>query len=167
MALSAQVLGLVLMLASNAPGKDACALLTAAEIKAFAGAAVGKGEATVVPAVGGSTCRYEWGPRTPKSGPYYLTITVSEGAKMWPNTPPATVKQAMISAATHDARSNSGVIAGLGDAGTFKSTRPDRISTTAYLKGLILDVSYEAFGTDARSRKDQVIGLLKAAAKRL
>ena len=60
---------------------------------------------------------------------------------------------------------NTAVIPAVGDAAVYESNDPIRVETTALVKGDMLIVTFQS--ADARARKDQVIGLLKAAAKRL
>jgi hypothetical protein len=60
---------------------------------------------------------------------------------------------------------NAAVVSGVGDAAVFLSDSPNRAATTAYVKGVLLQVNLE--GPDARARKEQVIALLKEAAARL
>lgn len=60
---------------------------------------------------------------------------------------------------------NAAVIPGVGEAAIFMSDDPSRAKTTAYVKGILLQVNLEC--SDARAMMDQVIALLKSAAVRL
>lgn len=60
---------------------------------------------------------------------------------------------------------NAAVIAAVGDAAIYQSNAPIRVVTTALVKGNVLIVTFQS--ADARTKKDQVIALLKAAAGRL
>ena len=81
---------------------------------------------------------------------------------MFSGMPPDMVKpalQALVAAGTADA-----LIPEVGDAAIFKADSPAYVCASGYLKGRILQVRLD--GSEAREKKDQVIGLLKTAASR-
>jgi hypothetical protein len=105
-------------------------------------------------------CKYEWEAGTDAaSGHFALQIVF--GA---PLTDSATTKEGVLSMA-RDGGPNATVVSDLGDAAVFLSDSANWAAVTAYVKGVLLQVSLE--GPDARARKDQIIALLKAAAARL
>lgn len=105
-------------------------------------------------------CRYEWGSGTDAaSGHFALQIVF--GA---PLTDSATTKEGVLSMARNGGP-NAAVVSDVGDAAVFLSDSANWAAVTAYVKGVLLQVSLE--GPGARARKDQVIALLKAAAARL
>jgi hypothetical protein len=67
---------------------------------------------------------------------------------------------ASVAAGTNDA-----VIPEVGEAAVFKPDSFAYATATAFIKGRVLQVHLD--GLDASNRKDQIIGLLKAAAARL
>ncbi len=144
-----------------APGRNVCALLTAAEIQSVApGVHVGDGVASTDP-IGSLNCRYLWeaGDRTPGR----LNVTVGDATRWFPGMSPDLIRQGVLKTArpgTADA-----VIRGVGEAAVFTSDAPIRAKTLAYLKGRILNVELE--GPGARGKKDQVIALLRSAAGRI
>jgi hypothetical protein len=75
---------------------------------------------------------------------------------------PSLVRRGLLAQA---GKPNSAVIPGVGDAAIYESDDPIRVKTTALVKGNMLIVSFES--VDARARKDQVVALLKAAARRM
>jgi hypothetical protein len=146
------------------PG-DACALLQAAEIQVLAGAGkVGAGQASTDP-LGSRLCRYEWGTgNNVPSGRSILDVSVTSTAKAYPGTDPSLVRQGLL-ASVKAGDPNTAVIAGVGDAAIYESNAPIRARTMALVKGNVLFVTFQS--ADARAKKDQVIALLKAAARRL
>lgn len=144
--------------------KDACALLTVAEVQAMAGAAVKDGITGSVPSLGALSCTYTWGPgNNAATGLYQLSVLATDASKAFPGMSPALVKQAML------ARVKLGGIAGpvpdIGEVATFESDDPIRINAKALAKGVLLTVELE--GSNARLRREQVILLLKTAVGRL
>jgi hypothetical protein len=145
---------------------DPCSLLKAPDLQAIApGVSVGPGTVTRQPELGSATCSYHWGPGSnAASGRFNLHVTVSDASKAFPGTSGATIIQGLL-AETKKRHSTAVVVPGVGQAAIFKSEAPIRANTTAYIKGLILQVDLD--GLDGRTKKDQVIALLKAAAARL
>ena len=168
---AAFVLGLAFVAGAPGPGRVAgivsaqglnpCALLTVDEIDPLAGkASVAEGVPNSVPTVGYGSCRYLWGAGT---GRFRLDVTVNEASRAFPGMSPEQIKQrllASVRAGTADA-----VISEVGEAAVFKPDSPVYASAFALVKGHILGVHLD--GVSAREKKDQVIGLLKAAASRL
>jgi hypothetical protein len=136
-----------------------CALLTIDDIQPLApNTKIADGLAMSFD-VGYTTCRYSWG-----TGPNHYTLDVSAGeaSRMFSGVQPDLVKpalQAMVAVGTADA-----VITDVGEAAIFKADSQVYVYATAYLKSRILQVRLD--GSDARDKKDQVIGLLKTAATR-
>jgi hypothetical protein len=146
------------------PG-DGCALLRAAEIQALAGTAKVDAGKAGTDALGSRTCRYEWGAGgNVQSGRSFLNVSITPISKAFPGMDASKVRQGLLAGAKAG-KENSAVIPGVGDAATYESDDPIRVKTTALAKGSMLVVTFESL--DARAKKDQVIGLLKAAAGRL
>jgi hypothetical protein len=145
--------------------RNACALLRTPEIQALAGGAkIGDGVPTT-DALGSRACQYKWGTGgNVQSGLSYLNVSVTETSKAFPGMSPSLVKQGLLAGAKAG-KADTAVIPGVGDAALYESNDPIRVKTTALVKGTMLIVSFESL--DARTRKDQVIALLKAAAGRL
>jgi hypothetical protein len=138
-----------------------CGLLTIDEIEPLAAMqTVVDGIANATPSAGRAACRYEWGAGT---GRYTLDIIVSDASRMYAGTSPDAIKQGLASVPT--VGSVGEAIPDIGDAAAFKSDSPFLATTTAFMKGQILQLNLD--GYDARAKKDQVIGLLKAASARL
>ncbi len=115
--------------------------------------------------LGSFVCEYKWGTGgNAVSGLYTLQVIVSDASKAFPGMDPGTVKEGLLAEATKPGATAT-VIPGVGDAAIFDSNAPIRASTTALVKGSMLQVNLE--GPDARTKKNQVIALLKAAAGRL
>jgi len=149
---------------TSAMPKDACALLTVAEIQEMAGTLVKDGTPGKVAALGSVTCTYTWGPANySASGQYQLNVLATDASKAFPGMSTALIKQAM--AARVKAGGVAGEVPGIGDAATFESDQPTRVNAKTLAKGVFLSVELE--GPNARLQKDQVIALLKAAAGRL
>ena len=162
--LMSAVFGIGSAVGAQKPG-DGCALLQATEIQALAGTVkVGAGKAGT-DALDSLTCRYEWGTGgNVQSGRSYLNVTVTPLAKAFPGTAASVVRQGLLAAAKAG-KANTAVIPDVGDAATYESNDPIRVTATALAKGNVLIVSFES--ADARAKKDQVIALLKTAAGRL
>ena len=172
MSKNALIVGVVLAAgaAMNAGGqsaampKDACALLTVAEIQEMAGTLVKDGTPGKVAALGSISCTYTWGPANyAATGQFQLNVLATDASKAFPGMSTTLIKQAM--AARVKAGGVAGEVPGIGDAATFESDQPSRINTKTLAKGVFLSVELE--GPNARLQKDQVIALLKAAAGRL
>jgi hypothetical protein len=170
MGTNALMLGLVIATADG-PGaalpKDPCALLKPAEVQALApNAKIGAGVASTVSAVLNSfACEYKWGSGgNAVSGLYTLQVIVSDLSKTFPGMEPGTIREGLLLEAGKPGATAT-VIPGVGNGAIFDSNAPIRASTTALVKGSMLQVVLE--GPDARTKKDQVIALLKAAAGRL
>jgi hypothetical protein len=138
-----------------------CALLTTDEVDSLApNTNVAAGVASSVPAYGYMTCRYTWGTGV---GRFNLEIAVADPSRMFAGASPDQVKQRLL--ASVKAETSDAVISEIGEAAVF---RPDSVAdatATALVKGHILQVHLD--GLFARERKDQIVGLLKAAAGRL
>lgn len=145
--------------------KDPCALLKAAEIQTLdPKGQIGTGVPSKPDALGALSCEYEWGPGgNAYSGKHYLHVTVGEASKLFVGLDAATLKLGIAMQAKSEP--NGAAISGVGDAAVFSSTDKIRSKTMALVKGLILQVNYEAL--DGFAQKDHVIALLKAAAARL
>lgn len=149
---------------SAAMPKDACALLTVAEIQEMAGALVKDGIPGKVAALGSISCTYTWGPANyAATGQFQLNVLATDASKAFPGMSTALIKQAM--AARVKAGGVAGEVPGIGDAATFESDAPIRVNAKTLAKGVFLSVELE--GPNARLQKDQVVALLKTAAGRL
>jgi hypothetical protein len=82
---------------------------------------------------------------------------------MFPGMDAKTIKMGMLGG-PRGLPPDTSAVPGVGEAAIYKSASPIRTSTSAYVKGLILQVEFE--GPDAPAKKEQVIALLKAAASR-
>lgn len=154
-----------LVFASHAVPKDPCALLKPAEIQTLdPKGQIGSGVASKPDALGAVACEYEWGPgANVYSGKNYLHVTVGEASKLYVGVNAAMLKQGIAMQAKSEP--NGAAISDVGDAAVFSSSDKIRSKTIALVKGLILQVNYEAL--DGFAQKDHVIALLKAAAARL
>jgi hypothetical protein len=145
----------------SAQALNPCALLTTDEVDSLApNTNVAAGVASSVPAYGYMTCRYTWGTGV---GRFNLEIAVADPSRMFAGVNPDQVKQRLL--ASVKAETSDAVISEIGEAAVF---RPDSVAdatATALVKGHILQVHLD--GLFARERKDQIVGLLKAAAGRL
>lgn len=150
---------------SAAMPKDACALLTTAEVQAIAGgAAVKDGTPGKVAALGSLSCTYTWGTGSnAATGQYQLNVLATDASKAFPGMSTALIKQAM--AARVKAGGVASEVPGIGDEATFESDQPIRANAKTLAKGVFLSVELE--GPNARLQKDQVVALLKTAAGRL
>ncbi len=149
--------------------KDACALLTPAEIQAALAptATIGRGvpDASALPL--GIECTYTWGPRTKEWGQSALTILVLDASKSWPGLRPEVIQQGLLLKAKHGGPGSS-EIGGIGDAAVFTfETRSSNGTAEAYVKGKGVHVSVAFHGGSALQDKDKVIALLKKATSRL
>jgi hypothetical protein len=152
-------------LAAEQPG-DGCSILKPAEIQTLAGSAKVDAVAST-DGLGSRLCQYKWGTGgNVQSGKSYLNVSVTETSKAFPGTDLATLKNGLLARVKMaQAPAAAGVIPGVGDAATWASNDPIRVETTAFAKGKVLTVTFEA--KDARAQKDKVSALLKAAAGRL
>ena len=147
--------------------KDPCALLKTSEIQALApGAQIGDGVSnTDLVDLGSVACKYEWGTGgNVASGRFYLSISFSDGSRIYPGKSSELIKEGLL-ASVKAGDANAAVIPGVGEAAIFMSDDPIRATTSAYVKGILLQVNLEC--SEARAKKDQVIALLKSAAARL
>jgi hypothetical protein len=144
------------------PG-DACSLLQGAEVEALAGSSkVGPGRPET-DALGSRLCRYAWGTGgNVQGGRSMLDVSVTPTSVAFPGTDAAVLREGLLAKAGPP---NTAVIPGIGDAAVYESNAPIRVETTAFVKGNMLIVTFES--SNARARKDRVIGLLKSAAARL
>jgi len=163
---TAPALALTLLTGIAVATPDPCSLLKPHDLQAIApGASLGPGTLTKQPEIGSATCSYQWGPRgNAASGHSNLHVTVSDASKAFPGTSGEMIKTGLL-AETKKAGTTAGVVPGVGEAAIFHSESPIRANTTAYLKGMVLQVDLD--GPDGRAKKDQVIVLLKTAAGRL
>ena len=83
---------------------------------------------------------------------------------MFPGLDSQTIRQGLLDM-TKQPGANAVAVPGVGDAAIFESAAPIRANTTAYVKGMVLKVDLD--GPEGRTKKDQVIALLKALAVRL
>ncbi|HKW02421.1 MAG TPA: hypothetical protein VJN96_21535 [Vicinamibacterales bacterium] len=144
-----------------AQGSNPCAVLTADDVKPMAVlATVEAGVAASFAPAGYSACRYAWGAGLNR---YKLEVSVSEGSRMFTGASADGIKQSLL--ATVRPETADGVIPDVGDAAVFKAESPVYAYATAFVKGRIVQVHLD--GLDARTKKDQVIALLKTAASRL
>ena len=151
---------------SAALSKDPCALLKTAEIQALIpNAPVSSGVSSTASELGFVQCEYNWGAAgnaysvTPK-----FTVSLTDASRAYPGTSSAMIKEGLLLIVKAGAV-DTAVISGVGEAAIFESPSPNRAETTAYVQGVLLKVDF--VGLDARSKKDQVIALLKSAAARL
>jgi len=140
---------------------NACGLLTIDEIQPLApvNEKIGDGVGGASQPGGRMTCRYEWGTGT---GHYILNVIVADASVMFAGKSPDVIKQGLAAPA---AGTVSEAIPGVGEAAAFKSDSPFLATTSAFMKGRILQLNLD--GYDARDKKDQVIALLKTASARL
>ena len=142
-------------------GSNACGLLTIDEIQPLTGIQqkVSEGVGSSLQSAGRMTCRYEWGTG---AGRYILSVIVADASTMFAGKSADAIKQGL---STPTAGTGSEAIPGLGDAAAFKSDSPFLATTSALVKGRILQLNLD--GYDARDKKGQVIALLKAASAKL
>ena len=144
---------------------NACGLLTIDEIQPLApvNEKIGDGVGGASQPGGRMTCRYEWGTGT---GRYILNVIVADASVMFAGKSPDVIKQGLAAPAAMPAAGTvSEAIPGVGEAAAFTSDSPFLATTSAFMKGRILQLNLD--GYDARDKKDQVIALLKAATARL
>lgn len=138
-----------------------CALIPISEIQPLAGnASVADGVSNALESRGFAMCRYSWGTGTSR---FTLDVVVNDASRVFAGMTADQIKQRLlesVKAGTADA-----VIADVGEAAVFKPDSPVYASAFALVKDRILGVHLD--GAFARERKDEVIGLLKAAASRL
>jgi len=147
--------------ATQAQASTPCAVLTADDVKPLASlASVEAGVALSFAPAGYSACRYAWGAGLDR---YKLEVSVSEGSRMFTGASADGIKQGLL--ATVRPETADSTIPDVGDAAVFKADSPAYAYATAYVKGRIVQVHLD--GLDARTKKDQVIALLKTAASRL
>ncbi len=149
--------------------KDACALLTPAEVQAALAPAVSIGSGisagSMLPL--GVGCTYTWGPRTKEWGDSALTITVIDISTAYPGTRPDTIKEGLLAKAKVGGPDAS-EIGGVGDAGAFTfEARVSSATVEAYYKGKDLDLSLTFHGAESLHAKEKLVDLLKKAGARL
>jgi len=168
---AAFTLGLALAVSGSWPGSaggtvsaqapNPCALLVDDDIKSLAAeASVASGISSSLPSFGFASCGYTWGEGINRRK---LVVVVTEASRMFPGMTPDQIKQRLLEsvrAGTKDA-----VVPEVGDAAMFKPDSVVYATATALVKGRILQVQLDGLG--AADSKDQVIGLLKAAALRV
>lgn len=165
--LAAAAFGVAASSAALAQGAKApCSLLKPAEVQALNPAApVGAGVPSTVPPLGTLVCEYKWAPpQSPAPVNYRLLVMVTEAAKMWPGMDPKTITKGMLGG-PRGLPANTTVVPGVGDAATHTVASPTKTSTSAYVKGLMLQLEFE--GPDVAGKREQAIGALRAAASRL
>lgn len=140
---------------------NACGLLTLEEIQPLTGVhqKVSEGVGGALQSSGRTTCRYEWGTGT---GRYILSVVVADASTMFAGQSADAIKQGL---STPTPGTGSEAIPGVGEAAAFKSDSQFLATTSALVKGRILQLNLD--GYDARDKKDQVIALLKSASARL
>ena len=144
--------------AAQAP--NPCALLPIGEIQPLAAkATVAEGVSNAMQA-GAAACRYSWGTGASR---FKLDVVVNEASRMFPGMSPDLIRQ-RIQASPKPGTADA-ALADIGEAAVFTSDSPVLATTTAYLKGRILQVQLD--GLYARDMKDQMIALLKSAVSRL
>jgi len=170
--LTAFALGLALVVTgASIPGRfdgtvsaqalNPCALLTTDEVDSLApNTTINAGVASSVPAYGYTTCRYTWGTGV---GRFELDIAVADASRMFAGVSPDQVKQRLLESVK--AETSDAVLSEIGEAAVFKPDSVAYATATALVKGRILQVHLG--GLFAREKKDQIVGLLKAAAARL
>ena len=145
----------------SAQALNPCALLTADDVQSLAAnSTVADGVSNSYPAVGYATCRYTWGVG---AGRFNLNVSVTEASRMFPGMSPDQIKQQLVGSVrtgTHDA-----LVPEIGEAAVFRPDSPVYATASSFVKGRVLQVQLD--GAFAGEMKDQVIGLLKAAAARL
>ena len=161
---AAVVLGLVVAgsrtTGSPAP-KDPCTLLTSAEVQTLApGAKIGPGVSTKVGEMA-VDCEWKWGAGNTAQS---LQVDLGDNAKTWPGTSPSDLTLGLM-LLTKTQGATAVAVPGVGDAAIFDSSGPNRAEATALVKGSNIHVALQ--GPDARTKKAQVISLLKAAIGRL
>jgi hypothetical protein len=138
-----------------------CALLPIGEIQPLAlKATLAEGVATAVGPAGASACRFTWGAGVSR---FRLEVIVNEASRLFPGMSPDLIRQ-RIQASPKPGTADA-ALADIGDAAVFKSDSPVLATTTAYLKGRILQLQLD--GLYASDMKDQMIALLKSAVSRL
>ena len=162
----------VALVAAGAPGpgvdvnvsaqeSNACALVTADEIEALAPEeAIAKGVSGALPSFGLVACHYTWGTGI---GRFKLDITIHESSRMFPGMTPDQIKQRLVESVKDG--TDEAVLSEIGEAAVIKPDSTFYVTATAFMKGRILQVRLD--GLTASAKRDQVIGLLKAAASRL
>ena len=155
--------------ASNIAGaqgaKAPCSLLKIAEVQSLnPGAQVREGVPGSVPPLGSVTCEYKWEGGKGAPVDYRLQVIVTEASKMFPGMDAKTIKLGMLGG-PRGLPPGTSAVPGVGEAATYTSASPVKTSTSAYVKGLMLQLEFE--GPDAPAKKEQAIALLKAAAARL
>jgi len=149
--------------------KDPCALLTPADVQAFApNAKVGSGVLTNNAPLGAS-CEYSWGPRTSEWGETDLGIAVVDASKIWPGGLSADDIKQRVLVEVKTSGPDASEIPGIGDGAVFTTDpKSHNAAAKAYLvkaKGVLLEVTFH--GGNPLAQKDKLIALLKAAAARL
>ena len=145
----------------SAQAANPCALLPVSEIQPLAvKATVAEGVPSAIQAAGAAACRYTWGTGANR---FKLDVVVNEASQLFPGMSPDLIKQ-RIQASPRPGTADA-ALADIGEAAVFKSDSPVFATTTAYLKGRILQVQLD--GLYASDMKDQMIALLKSAASRL
>ena len=169
------VIALVLNLAlvAGAPGSglvginvsaqepDVCALVTDDEIGSLAPEeAIAKGISGALPSFGLVACHYTWGTGIDR---FKLDISIQESSRMFPGMTPEQIKQRLVESVK--VGTDETVLSEIGEAAVVKPDSAFYVTATAFMKGRILQVRLD--GLTASAKRDQVIGLLKAAASRL
>jgi hypothetical protein len=142
---------------------NSCGLLKASEVQTLASTArINEGKPEPSDPLGSLLCRWEW--REGQSA-FSLSVINGDASRMFPGTSASLIKQGLLGAAAPGNKKNASVVAGLGEAAVAESSAPTQSMITVYVKGRMLIVTFE--GPDARSKKDQVTALAKAAVSRL
>ena len=145
---------------SPAP-KDPCTLLTLAEVQTLApGAKIGPGVSSKVEEMA-VACEWTWGAGNTAQS---LQVIVGDNAKMYPGTSPGDLRLGLM-LQTKAQGATAVAVAGVGEGAIFDSSGPNRAEATALVKSVNVHVVLQA--PDGRTKKAQVISLLKAAVGRL
>ena len=152
-------------LAAQAQAKDACSLLRPDEVRALAPSGSVDNPVSTTDSLGSVVCTYRWSTgKTTASGRHDFQIVNGDPSRMFPAMSEAQIKEALLRPAKQN-QGDASLVSGIGDAALFKSDSPTKSDVTAFIKGRILTLSVDA--PDARSRKDQLVALLKLASDRL
>jgi hypothetical protein len=143
-------------LAAQMQAKDACSLLRSDEVQALASSTHVPDGVSTTDNLGAVVCTYRWGSQ------YVFQIANGDPARMFPAMTENQIKQALLKPVKDGTAVD---VAGVADAAAFKSDSPTKADLAAYIKGRVLTLTIDA--PDARSRKDQLIAMLKIAAGRL
>jgi hypothetical protein len=145
----------------SAQGLNPCALVTGDEIQPLAPkTSVPDGVPNSMPEFGYVACQYTWGAGTDR---FRLGVAVGDASRMFSGASADQARQRLLESVR--AGTGDAVISEVGEAAVFKPDSFAYATATAFVKGRVLQVHLD--GLYASEKKDQIIGLLKAAASRL